>query len=88
MTRKEALATKPGDIVYDKKFGFPFEVVRVCPWWIGFLTYQETQTTPPNGYNITLKPVEGQDNQGEYKFEPHYTFGRGISIDIKKLKKK
>jgi hypothetical protein len=87
MTKKDAKALTKGAIVYDKAHGFPFEFVRLCPYWKGFLSSAELGNRNPDGYELLLKPIENQDYFGLYKFEHHYTFGRGISIDSKKMKK-
>lgn len=87
MTREELKTLKPGEILYDKKYGFKFELASVCPYWRGFLSQAEIERQRPDGYDLCLKPVEGQDYQGLYKFENHFTFGRGIYINSKRMKR-
>ncbi len=86
MTRQELSTLQAGDIVYDKAHGLPFEFVRANPCWNGFLTSKQIENRKPDNYLVTLKPIEGQDYFGLYKFEHHYTFGRGIDIDSKHLR--
>jgi hypothetical protein len=86
MRRTELVKLAPGDIVYDKQHGLPFEFVSISPIWNGFLTTKELNERKPDSYELVLKPIDGQDYYGLYKFGNHYTFGRGISIDSKKMK--
>ena len=86
MTRKELSTLAPGSIVYDKAHGLPFEFVMACPCWNGFLPSKDLAERKPDSYDLLLKPVNGQDYYGLYKFENHFTFGRGLYIDSKQLK--
>lgn len=86
MTKKQLESLTAGDIVYDKAHGLPFEFVSINPCWKGFLTSREIATRKPDHYLVTLKPVEGQDYFGLYKFEHVYTFGWGIKFDSKQIR--
>ena len=86
MNRAELKKLSQGDIIYDKQHGLPFEFVSISPVWNGFLTSKELSERKPDSYELVLKPIEGQDYYDLYKFKNHYTFGRGISIDSRKMK--
>lgn len=86
MRRTELEKLSPGMTIYDKQHGLPFEFVSISRIWNGFLTSKEMSERQPDSYELVLKPIEGQDYYNLYKFENHYTFGRGISIDSKKMK--
>ena len=86
MTRKEVKILKKEDIVYDKKYGFPFIVKGISPVWNGFLSNEELETKKPNRYYIIVAPVKEQDYAEIYKFQNTYTFGAGLMIDSRKLR--
>ena len=65
MTKAELKTLKAGDIISDKKYGFKFELVKVC-----------TYNTAFNGkvIDLMLIPVDGQNYKGLYTFEKGYTY--------------